>query len=142
MRLKARRAIARGEERGRNRRILFLNFTDSHAVNSQQPQPASHHIIHRASAINLHRKLDEYDDVVITSAGSFPCIHFSIDTKSAISACKTIFFRSVGDEEEAHLQGISVGIDLGTTNSAVAMMVPSDGPDGVQTKPAMIEIGE
>ena len=27
------------------------------------------------------------------------------------------------DEEEQHLHGIGVGIDLGTTNSAVAMMM-------------------
>ena len=30
------------------------------------------------------------------------------------------------DEEEQHLHGIGVGIDLGTTNSAVAMMMIDD----------------
>ena len=29
------------------------------------------------------------------------------------------------DENEEHLVGIGVGIDLGTTNSAIAMMIPS-----------------
>ena len=29
------------------------------------------------------------------------------------------------DESEEHLVGIGVGIDLGTTNSAIAMMIPS-----------------
>ena len=30
------------------------------------------------------------------------------------------------EEEEDHWTGIGVGIDLGTTNSAVAMMIPAD----------------
>ena len=58
-----------------------------------------------------------------SSGSRIPCT-----TQSRYDRCT--LFSSVGDEEEAHLQGISVGIDLGTTNSAVAMMVPSDGPDG------------
>lgn len=58
-----------------------------------------------------------------SSGSRIPCT-----TPSRYDRCT--LFSSVGDEEEAHLQGISVGIDLGTTNSAVAMMVPSDGPDG------------
>ncbi|KAL3802674.1 hypothetical protein HJC23_011998 [Cyclotella cryptica] len=41
---------------------------------------------------------------------------------------------------EEHLQGIGVGIDLGTTNSAVAMMIRCDNKVGVKTMPAMIEI--
>ena len=33
------------------------------------------------------------------------------------------------DDEEEHLVGIGVGIDLGTTNSAVAMMIPAKDDD-------------
>ncbi|KAL9189846.1 hypothetical protein ACHAXT_009521 [Thalassiosira profunda] len=41
--------------------------------------------------------------------------------------------------EEPHLHGIGVGIDLGTTNSALAMMVPAE--DGSpRTVPTMIEV--
>jgi len=43
------------------------------------------------------------------------------------------------EEHEEHLNGIGVGIDLGTTNSAVAMMIPTANNDG-RTQPAMIEI--
>ena len=33
------------------------------------------------------------------------------------------------DDEEEHLTGIGVGIDLGTTNSALAMMIPASNGD-------------
>ena len=49
----------------------------------------------------------------------------SARTSATSRASRCALFSTVGDEE-AHLQGISVGIDLGTTNSAVAMMIPSD----------------
>jgi molecular chaperone DnaK (HSP70) len=48
-------------------------------------------------------------------------------------------FATDGENDEQYLQGIGVGIDLGTTNSAVAMMLPrSDGSGG--SVPTMIEI--
>ncbi|KAL3793360.1 hypothetical protein ACHAWO_002561 [Cyclotella atomus] len=67
-------------------------------------------------------------------------LHLMADDRiSSIShPSKSPLFNTANDEE-AHLQGISVGIDLGTTNSAVAMMIPSD--DGSsKTKPTMIDI--
>lgn len=45
------------------------------------------------------------------------------------------------DDDGEHLQGIGVGIDLGTTNSAVAMMLPpSDWLSTSKNVPTMIEI--
>jgi len=48
------------------------------------------------------------------------------------------------DDDEEHLVGIGVGIDLGTTNSAVAMMIPAKEGDGKsgRTLPTMIEIDD
>ena len=45
---------------------------------------------------------------------------------SAWRANRSTSYNAADNDEEAHLQGISVGIDLGTTNSAVAMMVPNE----------------
>lgn len=50
-------------------------------------------------------------------------------SKNAIRR-RTALFDAVNSEHEAHLQGISVGIDLGTTNSAVAMMIPCENKSG------------
>ena len=36
------------------------------------------------------------------------------------------------DKSEEHLVGIGVGIDLGTTNSAIAMMIPSTDIDVIE----------
>ncbi len=44
------------------------------------------------------------------------------------------------DDNDDHLQGIGVGIDLGTTNSAVAMMLPCPDDDNGRNVPTMIEI--
>ncbi len=46
-------------------------------------------------------------------------------------------------DEEAHLQGIGVGIDLGTTNSALAMMIPEEQQKQngrMKTVPTIIEV--
>lgn len=48
-------------------------------------------------------------------------LHSIVAPRSATS----LFTQINQDDGEEHLQGIGVGIDLGTTNSAVAMMIPS-----------------
>lgn len=54
-------------------------------------------------------------------------LSLSTSTSPTSPVNKSSLFSTTDDNgEEAHLQGISVGIDLGTTNSAVAMMIPSD----------------
>eukprot|EP00986_Skeletonema_menzelii_P017976 scaffold23406_cov142-Skeletonema_menzelii.AAC.2 len=61
--------------------------------------------------------------------------------KPSISRRSTPLFAADNNE---HLQGIGVGIDLGTTNSAVAMMLPPSSDDDDRTSrrnvPTMIEI--
>lgn len=65
----------------------------------------------------------------------------SLTLKPSISRRPTLLFALDNDD---HLQGIGVGIDLGTTNSAVAMMLPCPDEDGTSSSrrnvPTMIEI--
>ncbi len=64
----------------------------------------------------------------------------SLTRKPSISRRSTSLFATDDDE---HLQGIGVGIDLGTTNSAVAMMLPPRSEDGRSSRrnvPTMLEI--
>lgn len=49
-----------------------------------------------------------------------------IRTLSNARTDKFALYSTNVNDEEAYLQGISVGIDLGTTNSALAMMIPSE----------------
>ncbi|KAK1733265.1 heat shock protein 70 family protein [Skeletonema marinoi] len=66
--------------------------------------------------------------------------HDSQTLKPSISRRRSTPLFANNDDEQ-HLQGIGVGIDLGTTNSAVAMMLPRSDSDGSNRNvPTMIEI--
>jgi hypothetical protein len=59
-----------------------------------------------------------------------PILLLSISSASAFTqpshhaAPRLVLFSQTDNGAEVHLHGIGVGIDLGTTNSAVAMMIP------------------
>ena len=92
------------------------------------PQSPSHHPRHRRRMLSV-----QY------SSSNLPSSSTRIKTNPRKGSSRLF------SEEESHLQGIGVGIDLGTTNSAVAMMIPVEGSGGnnrggKKTEPKIIEV--
>jgi molecular chaperone DnaK (HSP70) len=116
-----------------------------------QPQPSNPSQINMSTASRKRRSASSLLLLAVSPASSLlpslPTrdVHRRIHNLLTDERISTISHPSrsplfnAANDEEAHLQGISVGIDLGTTNSAVAMMIPSD-DEGDKTKPAMIDI--